>query len=100
MPAIGLYFPNCLDRAAVNALRSRLNAIAAELGYYANLRSPTAGRGNLPELLIAIDAGEVALVLLPDEQRVEAVAALDALGAEWARDIANALRAAQARTPD
>lgn len=61
MTTIGLYFP--LDQESTNALRQRLNDLAAGLGYTAT-RGPTAGEGNLSEMLLAIDAGEVALVLL------------------------------------
>ena len=66
MSTIGLYFKR--TKPDTNALRTRLNAIAAALGYTAE-RGPTAGQGNLAEMLEAIDAGKVALVLLDEEQR-------------------------------
>ncbi len=68
MPTIGLYYSTEFTQAEANALRSRLNDLAGTFGYIAH-RGSTAGQGNLAELLIAIDSGEVALVLLPDEQR-------------------------------
>lgn len=76
MSTIGLYFRG-LSKANTNALRSRLNAIAAEFGYIAE-RGPTAGQGNLAVMLEAIDAGELALVLLPPEQQGAV--------AEWLRE--------------
>ena len=53
---IGLYFP--VDNEQVNALRARLNELAGKFGYVAKA-GPTAGKGNLAALLVAIDAGEV-----------------------------------------
>lgn len=73
MGTAGLYFRS-LEKHQVNALRSRLNELAGSMGYKADPKSPTAGQGLLAALLVAIDAGEVALVLLPDEQRAMAVA--------------------------
>ena len=95
MPAIGLYFPGTQEE--VNALRERLNALAGEFGYTAT-RGPTTGQGNLAEMLVAIDAGELALVLLPDEQFSPALEVLDGLAAEdpyrndWAATVARSLR--------
>lgn len=63
---IGLYFN--FDQESANALRSRLNGIAARYGYIAT-RGATAGQGNLSELLLAIDAGEVATVFMSDEMK-------------------------------
>jgi hypothetical protein len=53
---IGLYFP--IDKDEVNALRARLNALAGELGYIAKA-GPTAGKGNLAALLMAIDEDKI-----------------------------------------
>jgi len=92
MTAIGLYFRG-LDREQTNALRARLNAHAAAHGYYAE-RGPTAGQGNLAEMLVAIDAGELATVLLADEEFGPALAHLDQLDAGWAKSIASSLRRA------
>ena len=95
MPAIGLYFPGTQEE--VNSLRERLNTLAGEFGYMAT-RGPTTGQGNLAEMLVAIDAGELALVLLPDEQFSPALEVLDGLAAEdpyrndWAATVARSLR--------
>jgi len=62
-----LYFKG-LTKSDTHALRARLNQIAAALGYTTE-RGTTAGQGNLAKLLQAIDAGEIALVLLDDLQR-------------------------------
>ena len=95
MTAIGLYFRG-LDQAQINALRGRLNDLAADLGYIAH-RGPTAGQGLIAQALVALDAGELALVLLPDEQYGPAIAHLESLGEEWADTIAASLRAALER---
>lgn len=92
MTAIGLYFRG-LDREETNALRARLNKHAAFHGYTAT-RGPTAGQGNLAEMLQAIDAGELATVLLADSQFTSALAHLDVINAEWAQSIAAGLRRA------
>jgi hypothetical protein len=65
--AIGFYFP--LDKDERNALRAHLNALFGALGY-AEEGSKPPYRGGLPAGLMALDKGELALVLLPDEQRV------------------------------
>jgi len=103
MATIGLYFRG-LDNEDVNALRARLNNVAAAFGYTAE-RGPTTGEGNLAEMLVAIDAGELALVLLPDEHFRPALEHLDSLAAEsprneWAAVIADALRAALQRSAE
>lgn len=64
--AIGLYFP--LSKGAANDLRRRLNYQFGQMGY-ADKDSKPPWRGGLPAGLLAIDKGELALVLLPDEQR-------------------------------
>jgi hypothetical protein len=70
MTAIGLYFKG-LSKENVNALRSRLNDIAASFGYTAS-RGPTVGEGNVAAMLEAIDSGEITLVLLPPEHQAMA----------------------------
>jgi len=95
MTTIGLYFRG-LDREQTNALRTRLNQIAFDFGYYAE-RGPTAGRGNLAEMLIAIDAGELALVLFADGWFRPALEHLEAVGEEWADAIIASLHAALQR---
>lgn len=94
MTTVGFYFP--LDKEDTNALRRRLNAVAQSFGYYAE-RGPTAGEGCLTEMLMAIDVGELALVLLPDEHFAPAIAHLESLNEEWADAIAIGLRAALIR---
>jgi len=100
MSSIGLYFRG-LSKKGVNALRARLNDLAATFGYTA-LGGPTFGQGNLAAMLVGIDAGELALVLLSDEQFKLAIEALDQLATDlpsdnWAKAIANSLRAAYER---
>lgn len=68
----GLYFKGLGQRDA-NAMRRRLNKIAASYGYRSE-RGPTNGEGNAAEMLVAIDGGELATVLLPDEQRSAVIA--------------------------
>lgn len=85
MPTIGLYYSTEFTQAEANALRSRLNDLAGEFGYIA-VAGRTAGRGTLSKLLIAIDSGEVALVLLPDEQRSSMVKFLRQVAADGQRD--------------
>jgi len=98
MATIGLYVPGSQEGA--NALRSRLNEIAGELGYTAE-RGPTTGEGNLVDLLRAIDAGEVALVALSDGEARRARAQLEKLGADpaggWARALLRGLDRARVR---
>lgn len=100
MATIGLYIPGSQEGA--NALRSRLNKIAREMGYYAS-RGPTAGDGNLAEMLVAIDSGEIALVLLSDEELRRARRDLAALckadphEKEWACSILHSLENAITR---
>lgn len=49
-----------------------IRQIAANYGYTTR-SGPQTGRGNVAELLAAIATGEVATVLLPDEQRLLAI---------------------------
>ena len=81
MSTLGLYFP--MPRPEANELRAELNAIARQHGYLAT-RGPTAGQGNAAAMLVAIATGELAVLLLPDEQR--------AWFAEWLRAQAAQLR--------
>lgn len=55
------------------------------------------GLGSVSQMLVAVECGEVALVLLADEQRDMAIEALGAMREEWAQDIARALSSARAR---
>lgn len=71
----GLYFKG-MNQSEANAMRQRLNQIAAFHGYTSE-RGPTTGAGNAAELLQAIDSGEVAIVLLGDEQRSIVIRWLD-----------------------
>lgn len=70
MTTLGFYFR--LDRDQANAMRASLNEIARSHGYIAH-GGPTHGEGNAAALLVAIAAGEVATVLLSDEQRSMAI---------------------------
>jgi len=79
---LGLYFRK--EQHEANSLRSRLNELARSMGYLA-VSGRTVGQGNLAALLVAIDAGEVALVLLPDEQQ--------GMVARWLRERAVAMTA-------
>lgn len=99
-----LYFRNSRDAKAILARAAR---IALAFGYV-NHAGPNHGAGNVAELLTAIAAGELALVLLPDEQRDYAIDDLsaDAQAAESSGDywraqtypaIARALDAARQR---
>jgi len=103
MSAIGFYFKE-LSKKEANALRFRLNDLAATFGYIAE-RGPTAGEGNLAAMLMAIDCGELALVLLPDTQYRPVLETLDRIAADlppdnWAATIAASLRAALQRQAD
>jgi hypothetical protein len=75
MASFGLYFRGVSQEEA-NAIRQRANKIAASYGYSAE-RGPTTGEGNAAEMLVAIVSGELATVLLPDEQRSMAIRWLD-----------------------
>lgn len=102
-----LYFRNNRDAKAILAT---LAEIALAFGYV-NHAGPNPGAGNVAELLAAIASGELALVLLPDEQRDYAIddLALDAQVAEESGDywraqtypvLARALVAARQREQD
>jgi hypothetical protein len=75
MASFGLYFRGVSQEEA-NAIRLQANKVAAYHGYSAE-RGPTAGAGNAAEMLVAIASGELATVLLPDEQRSMAIRWLD-----------------------
>lgn len=70
MPTIGFYFRG-LTQTEVNALRTRLNELAARHGYLA-LRGATKarGEGNLAAMLVAIDAGELTVVRPQSTHRI------------------------------
>lgn len=77
-----LYFRNTHDAKAILAA---LAQIALAFGYV-NHAGPKPGAGNVAELLAAIAVGELALVLLPDEQRDYAI---DDLAADAAKAAAS-----------
>lgn len=83
MTAVGLYFSG-LSRSETNALRRRLNALAAEYGFLAE-RGPTAGQGLITALLRSIDDGEAVVILVPEAHKP--------LLAQWLREQAAALTA-------
>ena len=85
---IGFYFRD-MEQDEINALRARLNALAAEFGYIAK-RGPTAGRGNLAALLIAIGDGE--FVLIQRDPETEDVKAIGLEGKLDGDDIVHALQ--------
>jgi hypothetical protein len=98
MATIGLYISRASQEEA-NALRSRLNGVAGELGYKAT-RGPTAGEGNLSDMLKGIDLGEVGLVELDyDTDWGQVIQRLESGGA-GERKIAASLRKALERRPD
>ena len=110
MPAFLVHFPDDFTREEVRAVKDELAHLFLEHGYAEPQRfGPGAGeRGRLWEGLLAIISGEVALVLLPDEQRsafIEfcrqtAAGHPDALVAEAAESVAEALEAAVRREQD
>ena len=89
MSTIGLYFRG-MSQQETNAVRDQLNAIAAAHGYIAHA-GPTAGEGNAAALLAGIAAGEVALVMLPREQRTWAIEFLESAAATASRPLVDAL---------
>ena len=95
MSQMGFYLRG-LTQPQANALRARLTDLAASHGYLAT-RGPTAGRGNLAAMLQALDAGEVATVLLSDGQRAAAIEHLGQVGEDWADVIVDSLLAALER---
>lgn len=96
----GLYFPD-LTQPEANALRARLNDLAGALGYVAR-SGPTTGenRGVLAHLLVGIDAGEVAVVKLAEEELELAQTELEGEGEGWKDIVAAALWAATIRTTE
>ena len=56
---LGLYFPG-LSKPEANAVRERLNVLAAELGYLAE-RGETKGKGAAGRMLIALARGDLFL---------------------------------------
>jgi len=59
MTSLNFYFPAHLD-ADPRAVRKRLNALAASLGYVATAtHSPKPGSGSAAALLVALARGEV-----------------------------------------
>jgi hypothetical protein len=79
---IALYFKNMTAQQS-RQLRARLAEVAASHGYIAE-RGPTAGDGNPAELLVAIANGELATVLLADDERRRAIRQLQRLAEKWA----------------
>ncbi|RMH17462.1 MAG: hypothetical protein D6698_08310 [Gammaproteobacteria bacterium] len=94
----GVYFPKSKYESIeeIDAFMRELSRIALRYGY-STQRGPKAGGGNILELLEAIVGGEIALVLLPDEQRAEVIPwlleAADAAGADDRYTVRDALRA-------
>lgn len=85
------------------AMQAALRKIAERHGYTAT-RGPRAGQGSPSELVQALDAGELATVLLDSDERWQIIAELDRHAAtldgwlsEGIREVANQLRAAAER---
>jgi hypothetical protein len=72
MAGFGLYFKDGLSQEDANALRKRLNDLAASYGFLSE-RGPTAGDGNLSELLMALDSGKLMLVSEDQQKQIEAL---------------------------
>lgn len=101
MSNLTVHYPTADER---NAVKDALAAIAAQHGYYTVHESQH--RGNIRELFGAIVGGEMALVLLADEERLAAINELlrlaDSDGVNWIareafRNIASALKEAHNR---
>lgn len=102
---LGFYLAG-FTAAEARQLRADLAEIARQHGYIAR-RGPTSGDGNVAELLVAIASGEVALLLLADEEQWKAIEYLDAeterlrqsdyTTAEALRVVSDALKDAQKR---
>lgn len=72
MPLASIYFPSATyTQDDANALMADLAEVAAGFGYTTVHKS--AERGNIRELLESIVGGEMALVLLADEERDAAI---------------------------
>lgn len=82
MPKL-LWFRNDRDETAI---MDTLAALAAQHGY-TNRAGPNPGAGNVAELMAAIAAGEVKLLLLPDEQQTLATEHLRQSAADCAANV-------------
>jgi hypothetical protein len=94
MPTIGIHL-SVTDKAAANQIRRDLANLAKQHGYLDPHARPSPG-----DLLIAIAAGEIALVLLPDEHITQAIERLEIIGEEWSDSIVIALKRARERQED
>lgn len=101
MPNLTVHYPDAEERDAV---KGELAVIAAQHGYYTVHESQH--RGSLRQLFGAIVGGEMALVLLADEERIAAINELrrladsgevDWIAREAFRNIASALAEARLR---
>lgn len=63
MATIGFYFAG-LRQDEANAVRAKLNAIAAEFGFVAR-SGPTKGQGNAADLLVALARGDLYVAGFP-----------------------------------
>lgn len=81
MPHISLWLPQDWTREETRAFAAQVAKVAADHGYR-NHYGPLAGRGNIAEMLRAIESGELATVLLADEQRDYAIRRLRELAPE------------------
>jgi len=81
MPHISLWLPAEWTREETRAFTDSIAAVAASHGYR-NHYGPLTGRGNIAEMLRAIESGELATILLADEQRDYAIRRLRELAPE------------------
>jgi hypothetical protein len=81
MPHISLWFPADWTREETRAFAAQVAEVAASHGYR-NHFGQLAGRGNIVAMLRAIESGELATVMLADEQRDYAIRRLRELAPE------------------
>lgn len=67
---LGFYFPG-LSAQEANAVRERLNTLAAEWGYVAE-RGDTKGKGTAGRMLMALARGEIHLTKNPGKEEANA----------------------------
>jgi len=91
--ARGNGYPRSALTALLSAERALFAAIAASHGYIVSA-GPRAGHGDAVQFIQAINAGEIAAILLGDEERAHAITLLLAHEDETLRAIGEQLRSA------